>query len=164
MGARHTHNIFITIGAIVLLQETHIWDESKIEIYWKMKYLVIGISTQSSGVKILYDNSYECLQSFKDNSGRLAIAVLKNDIEKLIEVNVYVPCDTNIGMDFMVSDYDKIFEILDKHQDAFLIMGGDMNVCMSEEEDSLNRNKSESEKRLTEYIRINNEKCEITDS
>ena len=79
-------------------------------------------------------------------------------------MNVYVPCDTNIGMDIMVSDYDKIFEILDKHQDAFLIMGGDMNVCMSEEEDSLNRNKSESEKRLTEYIRINNEKCEITDS
>ena len=34
--------------------------------------------------------------------------------------------------------YDKIFECADRHPDAFVIMGGDFDACMSEN-DSLNR-------------------------
>ena len=37
--------------------------------------------------------------------------------------------------------YGKVFEILDRHSDAFLVMGGDFNVCMNKEEDSINRAK-----------------------
>ena len=41
----------------------------------------------------MYDNSYECIETYTDNGGRIAIAVLKGENEKLIVVNVYVPCD-----------------------------------------------------------------------
>jgi exonuclease III len=57
-------------GGIVLLQETHIKDEDIIGRYWNMNYISSCISTQSAGVLTLYDNSYKCLESYKDNGGR----------------------------------------------------------------------------------------------
>ena len=39
---------------------------------------------------------------------------------------------------FMENVYDKIYEIMDRHTDAFLILGGDFNACMSAN-DSINR-------------------------
>jgi hypothetical protein len=48
--------------------------------------------------------------------------------------------------------YDKIIELLDKHPDAFVVMGGDFNACMSMN-DSLNRlgTKQESGIKLTHF-------------
>ena len=46
--------------------------------------------------------------AYKDNGGRIAITVVKGEIEKLIVVNVYVPCDPVITLDFMGTAYDKI--------------------------------------------------------
>ena len=60
-----------------------------------MNFVSSGYSTQSAGVVTLYDNSYKCIETFKDNGGRLAIVVIENDIEKFIVVNVYVPCNPN---------------------------------------------------------------------
>jgi hypothetical protein len=60
--------------------------------------------------------------------------------------------------------YDKIYEIMDRHTDAFLIMGGDFNACMVKEEDSINRAKTINECHLTDYIKVNNETCEIVDA
>jgi hypothetical protein len=30
---------------------------------------------------------------------------------------------------FMEIVYDKVYEVMDRHTDAFLIMGGDFNAC-----------------------------------
>ena len=38
--------------------------------------------------------------------------------------------------------YEKLYEVMDNHSNAFLIMGGDFNACMSQL-DYLNRNKSQ---------------------
>ena len=38
---------------------------------------------------------------------------------------------------FIEKVYDKIFELKDDHPDAFVILGGDFNVCLTEN-DSLN--------------------------
>ena len=68
------------------------------------------MSTQSAGVIILYDNSFECIETYTDNGGRIAIAVVKGEIEKLIVLNVYVPCDPVIEIEFMGTVYDKIYD------------------------------------------------------
>ena len=49
-----------------------------------MNYDSSCVSTQSAGVIILYDNLYECIETYTENGGRIAIAVVKGEIEKLI--------------------------------------------------------------------------------
>ena len=51
--------------------------------------------------------------------------------------------------------YDKIYELMDKHEDAILIIRGDFNACMIANEDSINRNTSLNEEKLTDYIKVN---------
>ena len=89
MNVRHE----VGHGGVVLLQETHIKDENVIKSYWRGGYLSSCISTNSAGVMILYGNTYECVEESKDDAGRFAIAVLENDIVKLIVANVYCPND-----------------------------------------------------------------------
>jgi hypothetical protein len=56
--------------------------------------------------------------------------------------------------------YDKIFELLDKHLDAFVILGGDFKACMSVNE-YLKRVKTKQESYLTKYIKADNSTCEV---
>ena len=58
-------------GGILLLQETHVKDENIIKMYWNMNYVSSCVSTQRAGVIILYDNSYECIETYPDNSTSL---------------------------------------------------------------------------------------------
>ena len=44
--------------------------------------------------------------------------------------------------------HGKIYELMD-----FLITGGDFNACMIANENSINRNKSLNEGKLTDYIK-----------
>ena len=60
--------------------------------------------------------------------------------------------------------YDKIYELMDRHEDTFLIMGGDFKACMIASEDSINRNKSLNEEKLTDFIKANNDTCEVVDA
>jgi hypothetical protein len=57
-------------GGVILLQETHIKDVNLLKLYWKMNFTFSGISTRSAGVITLFDNSFECLETFTDNAGR----------------------------------------------------------------------------------------------
>jgi exonuclease III len=50
----------------------------------------------------------------------------------------------------MMKVYDKIFELMDKHPDAFVVMG-DFNACMSGN-DSLNRLGTKQESYLPDMI------------
>ena len=137
------------------MQETHIIDENLIKMDWNMSYVTSCISTQSAGVLTLFDNSFACLESHKDNSGRMAIVVLEKGNDKLIVVNLYVPCDPLHAMEFMEMVYDKLYLVMDEHADAFLIMGGDFNACMCANSDSLNRTKTLNEIKSTEFIESN---------
>ena len=90
--------------------------------------------------------------------GQLAIAVIENELEKLIMANVYVPCDPVVAFGFKESVYDKLYDVMDRHADAFLIMGGgDFNACFNAEQDSINRHKSINDTKLTDYIKTNKE-------
>ena len=68
---------------------------------------------------------------------------------KLIVANVYCPNDHVHSKVFMEGVYDKIYDVMDRHGDAFLILGGDFNACMSDN-DSLNRSSSVNEREFTE--------------
>ena len=151
-------------GGIVLLQETHIVDEKIIETYWKMKYSTSCVSTNSKGVIILYDDSWVIWEQTWDDEGRCTAIVIEKDFVKLLVVNVYCPTGDPVrSREFMEKVYDEIYRLLDKHPDSFVVLGGDFNACM-EDNDSLNRNKSASESRLTEYIKINNKTCGLEDA
>jgi hypothetical protein len=67
-----------------MLQETHIIDENLIKLYWKMNFVSSCVSTNRGGVMTLYDNSFECLESYTDNDGRLAIIVIETDLIKTL--------------------------------------------------------------------------------
>ena len=71
--------------------------------------------------------------------------MIENDLEKIIVVNIYAPCDPVRALKFMESIYDKINEVMDRHEDAFVVLGGDFNACMSAERDSVNRAKVDAE-------------------
>ena len=55
-------------------------------------------------------------------------------------------------------------EILNYYNLQFLIIVGDFNACMISSEDSINRNKSLNEEKLTDYIKANNDTCEVVDA
>ena len=59
--------------------------------------------------------------------------------------------------------YDKIYELMDNHPDAFLVMGGDFNACLSEG-DSINRLSSRHETTLSDFIKSNNLNCDLLDA
>jgi hypothetical protein len=88
--------------------------------------------------------------------------VIENELIKTLVVNVYCPNDHKTSYDFMEKVYDKIFELLDKHPDAFVVMGGDFNACMSSN-DYLNRLGTKQESNLAAMIKSINSICEITD-
>ena len=77
--------------------------------------------------------------------------------------NVYCPNDHVQSREFMDGVYDRINDLMDRHPDAFLVLGGDFNACMSDN-DSLNRIGTANEKIITGYFKSNNITCEVLDS
>jgi exonuclease III len=56
---------------------------------------------------------------------------------------VYCPNDYKAYYVFLEKVYDKIFDLLNKYPEAFVIIGGDFNVCMSENDKQLYSNMRE---------------------
>ena len=112
-----------------------------------MHFVSSCVSTNRGGVITLFDNSYECLESHSDPESRLSAVVIENDKLKVNVANVFCPNDYNSSLEFMGGVCDHILECIDRHPDAFVIMGGDFDACMSEN-DSLNRLSTRQELRL----------------
>ena len=89
------------------------------------------VSMNSAGVMILFGNSYNRIEKGIDAGGRLAFAVIESDIIKVRVANVYCPNDHVISNTLMESVYARLYEVMDRHEDAFLVLGGDFNACMS---------------------------------
>ena len=53
----------------------------------------------------------------------------------------------------METGYDKIYELMDRLEDAFLIIGGDFIACVIASQDYINRNKSLNEEKLTDFYK-----------
>ena len=81
----------------------------------------------------------------------------------MIVANVNCPNDHVESRIFMEGVYDKIYEVMDRHDDAFVVLAGDFNACMSPG-DSMNRVGSVNESIFTDYVKSNNSTCEIMDA
>jgi hypothetical protein len=56
----------------------------------------------------LYDNSFECVESYTDEEVRVAIMVIENEKLKTVVVNVFYPNDHKASFEYMDKVYDKI--------------------------------------------------------
>ena len=150
-------------GCIVFLQETHIIDTSYLNTLWKNKFESNCSKTNSAGVIILYKNSFDLIDSYKDVEGRHLTIVLKSDDRHHIATNVYFPNDHKKGIIFAEQIYLKVLEFQHKYPDNYTLLAGDFNTCMSEN-DYLNRNSSPNEKILSEMIAFNNKTTSLVDA
>ncbi len=150
-------------GGIILLQETHLKDTSYLSLNWKFNFESNCSKTNSAGVIALYNNDYETLESYSDNNGRHQVIVIENEDTKLIISNAYLPNDHREGIIFAEEMYLKILEFQHKYPEHVTIAGGDMNVCL-ENQDSMNRNNTIAERCLSDTIKNNNKIMNISDS
>jgi exonuclease III len=150
-------------GGIVMLQETHITDESLLSFYTKANFQLNSFSTNSAGIITLYGKNFKTVFNYKDESGRQLYTVIEDDDHKFLVVNVYCPNDHRQCLNFMEQVYCKILEIRNDIPDCYVILAGDFNSCMNDN-DLLNRNKLTAEKELTNFIALSNTMCELVDS
>ena len=150
-------------NCIIMLQETHLPNDSSINTLWKSNFSGSFYRSNSAGVLTLYGNDFETILEARDKIGRQSFVVIKNALVKLLIVNVYVPNDHRQAIGFIEEVYLKIHEILNLHADCQLILGGDFNTCMRST-DGLNRAWNKDEEILANNIIQNNKTCQIVDS
>ena len=150
-------------GGIVLLQETHIIDTTYLKSLWNNNLESNCIKSNSAGVITLFNKNLEIIESHKDKDGRELILVLKNDNNKLIISNSYLPNDHKLSIPVIESIYLKILELQHKFPDYLTVAAGDYNVCINDS-DSMNRNKTKMEINLAESIISNNKITNLVDA
>ncbi len=156
-------NDVVKQGGIFMMQETHLVSADLIKMYWKGNYVMSNYKTNSAGVLTLYGNEYKTLYNYSDEIGRRTMTVIESSLIKLLIVNIYVPNNHGEAISFIEATYLKILEILNEHPDSNIIIGGDMNVCLTEL-DCLNRHRSNKEIALAESITNNNSICNLNDA
>jgi exonuclease III len=150
-------------NGIIMLQETHLASDEPIKLHWKSNYAGTFYRSNSAGVLRLYNREYETLHQEHDNFGRKSFIVIKNNLVKLLVANIYAPNNHKEAISFIDETYLKILEIQNTHPDCYIILGGDMNVCMTAL-DCLNRKWEKLEQILAENIALNNKTCDLLDS
>ena len=115
---------------IICLQETHLVQEdiNMLIKEWNIEYFVAGSSTNSRGVAILLNNTFE-YKVTKDRDERYII--LNLDIANLFTltlVNIYAPNNDDVVW------YQQFFEHLVKAKSSSLIAVGDWNTPLTTED------------------------------
>jgi len=133
---------------VINLQETHFKNEESISYHWKWGIAQSLGSTKSCGVAILYSKSYfdEVIEIRKDKMGRYCSVTLNKDGEVYTFVNIYAPNDHYSSLKFFEYIESEIEDISSRHPLTNLIISGDFNFVISQDIDSIGRNKSLQEK------------------
>jgi exonuclease III len=150
-------------NCIVMLQETHLTNMTNVKSNWKAKFVESSFKSNSAGVLTLFNNDFETIYEDHDDKGQQSYVIIKNNIVKLLVVNIYIPNDHRVALSFIEEVYLKIHEILNKNADCNVILGGDMNACMTRE-DCLNRCWNRDESILANTILQNNKTCDLSDA
>ena len=133
---------------ILCLQDTHltIEDETDIKTYWQGEILLHGVNTNSRGVAILLNDTFEykVKNIFRDTSGNMIILDFQMSDVKLKLINIYGP---NIDDS---SFYDSISTLLSKNEEEYIIWCGDFNMTLNPVLDSYN------------YLNLNNPRSRKT--
>jgi exonuclease III len=143
-------------NCIINLQETHLNKEeiNKIEYQWKFGSIQSPAINNSGGVAILYDSSYfnDIIEKRSHSNGRICSLLAKKEEETFFYVNIYAPNDNQL-MELFIEELDEyIWQTLDLHPDANLIISGDFNIVINQSIDSVNRNQTVAESRVKDNL------------
>ena len=116
---------------IICLQETHLTenDTHTLKLEWNIEYIVSGKSSNSKGVAILLNNTFnnKIIETIIDTEGRYIILnLLINNLIPIQVVNIY-GCNNDNHVWF-----NNLFDIVDNQTMDFVIMTGDWNTALSE--------------------------------
>jgi len=156
-------NDIVNKGGIVMLQETHLTKDDQVLSTYKGGFKLNNHKSNSAGVATFFSNNFKILHNEGDDNGRMLFTVVKNENENFLITNVYFPNDHKLSINFVEKVYVRILEILNDFPDCHVIMGGDFNSCLTNN-DYLNRNKTKAETDLTNIIQQNSEICNLVDS
>ena len=115
---------------IVCLQETHLIqkDHNTIRKEWNIEYFIAGNSTNSRGVAILIDNTFEYTISscLKDPEGRyIVLEISVANLFTFFIINIYGPNRDEPGW------YQTLFDKIEKISNGTEIWTGDWNAALS---------------------------------
>ena len=116
---------------IICLQETHLIEQdlNQLKLEWNVEFFLSGNSSNSKGVAIILNNTFEYEISDKiiDSEGRFIILrLLINNLIPLQIVNIY-------GFNYDNPEWFKeLFINVDSQNSDFVIFTGDWNTSLSE--------------------------------
>ena len=150
-------------GAIIALQETHAVEEKHLITYWKHKYIMNCKSNDQKGVILLFNKDFNVITQYCDDNDRTIIAKIVNENTSIIISNLYCPNNHRESIDMLEKVYEKILELFYESPESYIIIAGDMNFCMSDN-DSTNRNQSKQEAEVVRNVLNNNKMLKLTDA
>ncbi len=156
--------VIVNKGGIVMLQETHLKNDKYLKSLWKNKVSLNCKSSNSAGLATLYNSEYNLEEEYSDEEGRQLVIAISKEGEKLIVANCYYPNDHKQSITFTNDMCEKIIQFQQNHPDAETIYAGDFNMCVSNDEDSLNRNKTKQEDDAAKLLSQNNKIIEVRDA
>ncbi len=150
-------------NTIICLQETHLErnDENKLRVMWREGFVSSPGGNKSRGCITLYDNSWDKIESQADPSGRYTVLTLKKPFGIYTIVNLYAPNKHNINF------FEKIILELVKSKDTHSSVPsivGDFNLVIDPAVDSLNRDRTNSEKAVGTFVKDSLEALGLRDA
>ena len=122
-------------NGIVMNQETHSIsiDHEKWKKKWNGEIFFSDGEANSKGIATLIpkelSESFELIESKRDNSGRFLLLNCKICEIQVILINIYSPTKDNpSGQDNL---YNYIYKIIDTYSDQNIIIGGDFNTYLN---------------------------------
>ena len=156
-------------NAIIFLQETHNANIILLENIWEGKVHISSGTGGSRGVITLSTKNFN-IKSFKsDTEGRYLFTTIElGNSHLLYTANIYSPNNHDESKVFITEtlrDWDHfcLHQNDQTHSHSSYVIAGDLN-CVLSETDSQNRNRTASEKRLSEVILTNMEERDMYDS
>ena len=116
-------NIYFLQETKCTLDKEHLWRNE-----WGFECVFNSYDRAAHGVLILFNNNfhYNIIDIVKDNLGRYIIVHLEIDQEHIIVANIYGPNTDDLIF------YQNLFSELDNFSQYSLILGGDLNICITE--------------------------------
>ena len=144
---------------VACLQETHCLDKYVINYQYRGKAVIDDGERNRKGSCILVPESFDLCGSRVSGSGRWSIAVVRpvQELHKYIIANIYAPnCHREaLGcyQDFLSAIDELCEELTVEGSNYEILVAGDFNAVLDQNEGSSNRMQSTAEKDLVHYIK-----------
>jgi len=148
LSFKHTSNF------VFFLQETHFnnSDVCVLDNMLKLNRIDSFGSSRQKGVTIIYNSQKfdEILEYFNDDEGRINILITSKNEHVYIFVNVYAPNDHSIK--FFVCLFELISRMKFKYPGSYTFVGGDFNLVIDSNLDSVNRKQTKLETDSRDFL------------